>query len=265
MQFILQYDSYEANPDFDWMVLIHGAGGSAQTWYKQIDDFKQHFNLLVVDLRDHGRSKVRDFIGHLEYTIHGIAKDVLNLLEHLKIEKCHFMGVSLGSVIIRAIEELKPQTVRSVVLVGGIFKINFKLNILLQSGIALSRVLPFHTLYKLLAHIVLPRNNHKNSRSVFIREAKKIRQEEFLNWLRITKGINQNLKRMFSQKLDVPYLIVMGSQDHVFLTPAIEYTKKYHGVFLEVIDRCGHVCNLERAKEFNQRTLQFFEEKFPRV
>ncbi len=262
MNFLLNYECYESHPSNEWMVMIHGAGGSTRTWYKQIDSFKEHFNLLVVDLRDHGKSKLKGFIQNLEYSIHSIAEDVLRLLEHLKIEKCHFMGVSLGSVFVRAIEEMRPQAVRSVVLVGGIFKIDFKLNVLLKSGIALARVLPFHILYSILAHIILPKANHKDSRSVFMREAQKISQNEFLNWLRITKDINKNLKRMFTQKLDVPYLIVMGAEDHVFLKPAREFARKYTDVAIQVIEKCGHVCNIERAREFNHHVIGFLAEKF---
>ena len=40
-----------------WLVFIHGAGGSIATWNRQIDSLAPHFNLLLVDLRDHGQSK----------------------------------------------------------------------------------------------------------------------------------------------------------------------------------------------------------------
>lgn len=263
MNILLHYEQHFLSSQHDWMVLVHGAGGSTRTWKNQIDEFQQHYNVLVLDLRDHGKSKFRDFMGKLEYSIESIAEDVIRLLEHLDIRKCHFVGVSLGSVIIRSIEELKPQLINSVVLAGGIFKINFKLNVLLKSGLFLANLLPFHTIYKIFAMIVLPRNNHKSSRHIFVREAKKITHQEFLNWLKITKDINKTLNRLFSNKIDVPYLIVMGEQDHVFLKPASEFAKKYRNVALEIIEQCGHVCNIEKAKEFNNKTLTFLQEKFP--
>ena len=263
MSILLHYEKHFLSQQHDWMVLVHGAGGSTRTWKNQIDEFRQYYNVLVLDLRDHGKSKFRDLIDNLEYSIESIALDVVRLLEHLNIRKCHFVGVSLGSVIIRAIEEMRPHLINSVILAGGIFRINYKLNILLKSGLILANLLPFHTIYKIFALIVLPRNNHKSSRHIFVREAKKITDKEFLNWLRITKNINATLKRLFSNKIDVPYLIVMGEQDHVFLKPANEFAKKYRNVALEVIEQCGHVCNIEKAKEFNQKTIAFLQEKFP--
>lgn len=263
MDFLLHYEQHTLSSNHDWVVLVHGAGGSTKTWKNQISEFKKHFNVLVLDLRDHGKSKVREAFKNLEYTIESIAQDVIRLLEHLKIESCHFIGVSLGSIIIRCIEELRPKMIRSVVLAGGIFKIDLKLNVLLKTGVFLANMLPFHLIYNLFAVILLPRGNHKNSRSIFIREAKKISHQEFLNWLNIVRDINATLKRLFSKRLNVPYLIVMGAQDHVFLKPAKEFTRKYRNVALEVIDQCGHVCNIEKAREFNEKTICFLKDKFP--
>ncbi len=40
----------------EWVVFVHGAGGSSSIWFKQIKAYKQHFNLLLIDLRGHGKS-----------------------------------------------------------------------------------------------------------------------------------------------------------------------------------------------------------------
>ena len=36
---------------------MHGAGGSSSIWYKQLRAFKENFNVLLIDLRGHGKSK----------------------------------------------------------------------------------------------------------------------------------------------------------------------------------------------------------------
>ena len=41
----------------DWLVFIHGFGGSTKMWKRQIDSFKDKFNLLILDLPGHGKSK----------------------------------------------------------------------------------------------------------------------------------------------------------------------------------------------------------------
>jgi pimeloyl-ACP methyl ester carboxylesterase len=132
-----------------------------------------------------------------------------------------------------------------------------KIKMLAYLARTLTSVLPFQTLYQGFALVLLPRNNHAASRRVFIREAKKLQRHEARKWLRLVKRLNKTLRDLFSQRINSPCLVVMGAQDHVFLGPAQQYVAKYGEVFLEVIDKCGHVCNIERAAEFNQRCFNF--------
>ncbi len=253
---LLHYDVYRLSEQKPWMVFVHGAGGSVKTWQKQVSFFKDKFNLLLVDLRDHGESK--DLAEGINgFGFDSISDDVINVMDELDITEAHFIGVSMGSIIIRHIEKVAPTRVSSVVLAGGIFKMSKKIKALTTVAQTLTRILPFQTLYRIFAFVLLPRNNHAASRRVFIREAQKLRKNEARKWLGLIGKLNRTLSEMFKEKIHAPCLVVMGAQDHVFLEPAREYVAKYGEVFLEVIERCGHVCNIERAGEFNNRCLNF--------
>jgi pimeloyl-ACP methyl ester carboxylesterase len=249
------------------MVFVHGAGGSINTWKKQIGFFKGKFNLLLIDLRDHGKSKnIQSNGSKLDFET--ISTDVINVMDSINISEAHFVGVSMGSIIIRHLERMAPKRVSSVVLAGGIFKMSRKIKLLATLARMLTRILPFQTLYRLFAYVLLPRNNHAASRRVFIREAQKLKRHEARKWLGLIKRLNGTLGEMFRQRIEAPCLVVMGAQDHVFLEPAREYTDKFGDVFLEVIDKCGHVCNIERAGEFNKRCLNFVilqEQNTPKI
>ena len=54
-----------------WVTFVHGAGGSSSIWFKQIRAFSKHFNVLMVDLRGHGKSK-RSFFNALKKNTHSI-------------------------------------------------------------------------------------------------------------------------------------------------------------------------------------------------
>ena len=51
-------ETYIRDPESPWLVFLHGFGGTAEMWKKQIPVFKEKFNLLLLDLPGHGRSQV---------------------------------------------------------------------------------------------------------------------------------------------------------------------------------------------------------------
>ena len=50
---MLKYELINNQKD-EWVVFVHGIGGSTRTWNKQINDFSNHYNLLLLDLPGHG-------------------------------------------------------------------------------------------------------------------------------------------------------------------------------------------------------------------
>ena len=53
---MLNYEIYD-NKKENWVVFLHGIGGSTLTWKKQIEAFSEKYNLLLLDLQGHGKSK----------------------------------------------------------------------------------------------------------------------------------------------------------------------------------------------------------------
>lgn len=91
----------------EWVVLVHGAGGSSTIWYKQVRAYRKQFNVLVVDLRGHGACEIEN--SPTKYTLDLVSQDILEVLDSLNIEKAHFVGISLGTMLIRQIAESNPE------------------------------------------------------------------------------------------------------------------------------------------------------------
>lgn len=152
-----------------WVVFVHGAGGSSNVWYKQVKDFKTHFNVLLIDLRGHGKSQnVFSEVWQSKYTFEDVSKDVLDVLDFLQIQKAHFVGISLGTIIIRTIAEINPERIESLILGGAVTRLTIKSRILVNVGNAIKRIIPYMWLYKIYAWILLPKANHAQSRNLFI-------------------------------------------------------------------------------------------------
>ncbi len=259
---MLHYKKFE-HPlkDRPWVTFIHGAGGSSSIWFKQIREFKDAFNVLLIDLRGHGDSKDHLQDTHFPtYTFEDVSQDVIEVLDHIKIEKSHFVGISLGTIIIREIADMQPERVESMVLGGAILKLNFRSQILMRLGVIFKSVVPYILLYKLFAWIIMPRKKHKESRSLFVREARKLYQKEFIRWFRLAAEINSLLSSHRAMQGPQPTLYVMGDEDHMFL-PAIqkllEKNPQHTQLQLAVIPECGHVVNVEKPHDFNRVCLNF--------
>lgn len=96
------------------MTFVHGAGGSSSIWFKQIRDFQKEYNVLLLDLRGHGASQTNlKKAFKQKYTFSALANDILEVLDHLRIQKSHFVGISLGTILIRQLAEMYPERVQA--------------------------------------------------------------------------------------------------------------------------------------------------------
>ncbi len=242
----------------EWVTFVHGAGGSSTIWYKQLRDFKQHFNVLLLDLRGHGNSKpnIKDAFND-KYTFDSITDDIVEVIDYENIEKTHFVGISLGTILIRNLAEKYPERVASMIMGGAIMKLNFRSQVLMRLGIIFKSIVPYLWLYKFFAFIIMPKKNHRESRSLFVREAKKLYQKEFIRWFKLTSEINPLLRFFRMADIKIPTLYVMGEQDYLFL-PTIEKIARAHSTAaLFVVPNCGHVVNVERPMIFNEEVIGY--------
>lgn len=256
---LLYYEAHGSDPEKEWILFIHGAGGSTVTWKRQVEPFKDLYNLLIIDLPGHGRMADRPNQDKT-YTFELIATKLWNLIEHLKITSIHLMGVSLGTIIALQMREMHPTKVISVILPGAIIKLNRKLRILANLSLGMAKIIGYHAFYKMSARIMMPRRNHKKSRDVFIRESQFLSIEEFKKWTSMYYNLDKTLKNLFFKKSTIPQLMVMGDQDHLFLEPATEYAKEHDNTQIEIIQKCGHVVSIEKAKQFNTICLKFLSD-----
>lgn len=254
---MLHYKTYELSEDAEWVTFIHGAGGSSSIWFKQIRDFKSQFNVLMLDLRGHGKSKNHLYQKLKRYNFENIGDEVVEVLNHLKIKSTHFVGISLGTIIVREISERYPDLTRSMIMGGAIMQINLKGQILIKLGNALKSILPYLVLYRLLAFVLMPKKNHKESRILFINEAKKLYQKEFIRWFALASTINPMLKLFRIKDIGIPTLYIMGEEDHMFLPSITKLVNHHLSSRLLVVPNCGHVVNVEQPAIFNQESIKF--------
>ena len=210
---MLHYTKHICREDAQWVTFIHGAGGSSSIWFKQIRAFQKHFNVLLVDLRGHGKSKKPIYEKLKQYSFDVIGDEVIDVLDYLNIKKTHFVGISLGTIITRELSERYPKRVSSMIMGGAVMKLNFRGQLLMRVGSALKSVLPYLLLYRFFALIIMPKKKHRESRNLFIGEAKKLYQKEFKRWFTLIAEVNPLLSLFRIKDAGVPTLYIMGSEE----------------------------------------------------
>ena len=78
----------------DPLVLGNSLGSNLHMWDGQAEALAEHFTLIRFDMRGHGASDVPPG----PYDIADLGGDVLDLLDHLRIECAHMAGISVGGM-----------------------------------------------------------------------------------------------------------------------------------------------------------------------
>ena len=77
------------------LLLSNSLGTDHEMWAHQVSRFTEHFRLLRYDSRGHGQSDAPPG----PYSIDGLARDVIALLDELDLDRVSFCGLSMGGMV----------------------------------------------------------------------------------------------------------------------------------------------------------------------
>ena len=113
-QIELQVREYEQEGDA--IIFLHFSGANLMMWQRIIPYFQDHYRLILVDLRGHGKSDKPE----TGYHIDEMARDVMGIMQHLKLERAHIVGSSLGAEVGLSLAANYPDKVISLVCDGAL-------------------------------------------------------------------------------------------------------------------------------------------------
>ena len=229
------------------LVLLHGAGDQAGTWYKVVPELKRHFQLLIPDLAGHGESDPAAGVLSLG-TLLTALEQVLDATPW-RDAPLVLVGNSLGAWMAMLYTHKCPHRVTRVILIdGGPIKAVSEIGIMPkdreEARRALDAVLDPSTPRRpnfVLDDLVRVSNTGPISRLLAAGEAD------------MSKYLLDDKQASFQLPVD----LVWGASDR--LVP-LDYAKKLQAQLphctLRVIERCGHAPQLERPRELTQVLLQ---------
>ena len=78
------------------LILIHAAMGSARRLYKWVPILSREFCVVRPDLRGHGETQIP---GPDQLSLERLTRDVIELADHLRLDKFHIAGSSAGAIV----------------------------------------------------------------------------------------------------------------------------------------------------------------------
>jgi len=94
------------------LILLHGLFGSGDNWGTIAKHFSQHYQVISVDLRNHGRSPHSD-----SQTYPEMADDLLELCDTLGLDHIHLVGHSLGGKVAMQFATQYPDKLEKLIVV----------------------------------------------------------------------------------------------------------------------------------------------------
>lgn len=100
---------YEVEGQGDWLIFVHGGGSSHMTWWRQVYALRDRYKCVTYDARGLGQSE------GVEDAPSG-GKDLLALMDYLKIDKAYLNGHSAGGWAVSTVAQQHPERVHGLIM-----------------------------------------------------------------------------------------------------------------------------------------------------
>lgn len=104
--------NYQRSGQGQPLIILHGLFGSLENWGAQVRQLSEQFDVIAVDLRNHGRS---DHADRMDYS--SMAEDVIALMDQLDLKRVLLMGHSMGGKAAMQLAMDHPSRVERLIVV----------------------------------------------------------------------------------------------------------------------------------------------------
>jgi 4,5:9,10-diseco-3-hydroxy-5,9,17-trioxoandrosta-1(10),2-diene-4-oate hydrolase len=251
------------------IILLHGVGCSVEFWERNITALAQEHRVFAVDIVGFGRTDKPEVV----YTFELMADFVINFMNAMGLDKASLVGNSMGGGISITVADQASERVQKIILVDPV-----------GLGKGLSPVLRLMTV-PVLGNVMTKPGRQGVVRQMqlclfdpslanddFIDRLTAIgmlpgNQRSFLSLLRETAniaGVKKDLIADFYarlKKIKTPMLVIWGRQDRILpVSEGEEALKGLADVRLNIMDRAGHLPQIDKPDEFNSTVLDFLRD-----
>lgn len=242
---------YEIKGTGEPIIFLHGIGGTHNMFEPQVQVLSRFAQTITVDLKGHGQSENVKTTNYLD--VH--CQSILDLMNHLNIEKAMFVGLSYGGIVTQTFTTKYPEKVKKMVLIdtyGCIIPRTPSQLSLMLFGLFIvgSTVLPYRMLNPLfkqyeqweLAYETMKYNYKTRNR--------------FHMLLQLTELIGKNYLYQL-RSLTTPALVIVGDAYSSVVEKSVEICENLPNSELLIVKDSMDPSNLCKPEEVNEAILAF--------
>lgn len=236
------------------VVLGHSLACSQVMWWPQLDLLERHFQVLRYDTRGHGHSEAPTG----PYTLDQLVDDAIAMLDALKLDRVHWVGLSMGGMIGQGLALGHPGRLCSLVLADTAAEIPAEAQPVWQERIDAA----INGGMQAVAESTLKRWFTPNYLKQHKVEMDRIRQQILATPVAGYVGCSEAIRRLnYLQRLDAieaKTLIMVGADDPGTPVAASEAMHaQIRNSQMVVIPQAAHLSNIEQAHIFNDHLIAF--------
>jgi 3-oxoadipate enol-lactonase len=255
----LHYEMMGSGPA---ILMIHGFTNHGMVWAEQVADLLHAgYRVVMPDLAGHGLSQAAD----RKTTVDHLTQDMLNLLDHLSIDKAVICGLSLGGMIAQYMAADHPQRVRALAIANSCADSTApEVVAAIQSWIEMFER-PNGPLLRMQAvwpQMLNERYRASPTADAFLASWQRINGKiPGTSFANVARGLQEFRSTDRLASVRVPCLVISGELDRLF-PPAVcgEIAKLISGARFSIIPGAGHLSSLDSPKQFNELLMQFLSD-----
>lgn len=236
------------------VLLIHGLGGSIESWTNNIEELAKVMRVVAIDLPGFGQSDKPK----ISYTIKFYRDFIVDFLKQLQIERTSIVGSSLGGHVAAETAISHPALVKKLVLVSpaGALPRSFKGSPALRRYVKVLEAKSVQDVKKALYAIDNKPVDDSYAKAVLEKISMSGAKEAFLSALRGSARAPRLTNRL--HKIKAPTLLLWGKEDIMIPIKYIEpFVKKMKNCRIMMLEECGHRPHAERPELFNRIVADF--------
>jgi pimeloyl-ACP methyl ester carboxylesterase len=240
----------------DTVILLHGAGAGAVTWYPNIASIAQFYRVIVPDIVGYGESDKPDASYDQEY----FSNWLNSFLEALNLTKVYLVGSSQGGAIAMRFTLEYPQKVEKLVLVNSA-GLGAKPKFLPFLGMVWMNLLPSKLANKFSSRYLVVKSKNKSQYHGYY-SIEVIKSLGGKNVFLQGKGaVVSKIPEYDLKKIKQKTLIIVGENDLFFSINYSELASKIiPNAKLRIIPSAGHMASIDQPKIFNEILIEFLKE-----